>query len=374
MRTPTALCLAALLSLSAAPLWAEAATPEAASVVPAPHITVVPVKNRLLRDVVIASGMIGAVEQVQVAPLVEGQPIEELLADLGDQVVAGQVLARLSTSSLSLQKAQLSAALAAARAAVPQAQAQADEANRVAARSQTLLAQGTYSQANADKANAAATVATQALEAARANLALVEAQLANVDLMLARTEVKAPVAGEITARTAQIGTIASAAQPMFTMIRDNALDLRADVAEGDVLRLTPGQPVTLHLAGDSGTRKGTVRLVEPSIDLATRMGRVRITIDEASGVRPGMYAMAEVLVAERTAPAAPITALGISPEGPTALKVTGDTADLVPVTTGIRDAGWVEITQGLAPGDLIVAKAGAFVRDGDRITPVPVKE
>ena len=42
--------------------------------------------------------------------------------------------------------------------------------------------------------------------------------------------------------------------------------------------------------------------------------------------------------------------------------------------TGIRDAGWVEITQGLAPGDLIVAKAGAFVRDGDRITPVPVKE
>ena len=374
MRTPTALCLAALLSLSAAPLWAEAATPEAASVVPAPHITVVPVKNRLLRDVVIASGMIGAVEQVQVAPLVEGQPIEELLADVGDQVQAGQVLARLSTSSLSLQKAQLSAALAAARAAVPQAQAQADEANRVAARSQTLLAQGTYSQANADKANAAATVATQALEAARANLALVEAQLANVDLMLARTEVKAPVAGEITARTAQIGTIASAAQPMFTMIRDNALDLRADVAEGDVLRLTPGQPVTLHLAGDSGTRKGTVRLVEPSIDLATRMGRVRITIDEASGVRPGMYAMAEVLVAERTAPAAPITALGISPEGPTALKVTGDTADLVPVTTGIRDAGWVEITQGLAPGDLIVAKAGAFVRDGDRITPVPVKE
>lgn len=374
MRTPTALCLAALLSLTTSPLWAEAATPEAASVVPAPHITVVPVENRLLRDVVIASGMIGAVEQVQVAPLVEGQPIEELLADVGDQVQAGQVLARLSTSSLSLQKAQLSAALAAARAAVPQAQAQADEANRVAARSQTLLAQGTYSQANADKANAAATVATQALEAARANLALVEAQLANVDLMLARTEVKAPVAGEITARTAQIGTIASAAQPMFTMIRDNALDLRADVAEGDVLRLTPGQPVTLHLAGDSGTRKGTVRLVEPSIDLATRMGRVRITIDEASGVRPGMYAMAEVLVAERTAPAAPITALGISPEGPTALKVTGDTADLVPVTTGIRDAGWVEITQGLAPGDLIVAKAGAFVRDGDRITPVPVKE
>lgn len=385
---PTSLCLAALLSLTAAPLWAEAATPEAASVVPAPHITVATVQNRTLRDIVIASGMIGAVEQVQVAPLVEGQPIETLLADVGDQVTAGQVLARLSTSTLTLQKAQLTASLAAARASIAQAEAQAveaqasaDEANRVATRTEALKAQGTTSQANADKTNAAAvsansrvTIASQSLESARANLALVGAQLANVDLMLGRTEVKAPVAGEITARTAQVGAIASAAQPMFTMIRDNALELRADVAEGDVLRLAPGQTVSLHLVGDVAARKGTVRLVEPSIDLATRMGRVRITIDESTGVRPGMYAMAEVLVAERSAPAAPITALGISPDGPTALKVTGDTADLVPVTTGIRDAGWVEITEGLAPGDLIVAKAGAFVRDGDRITPVPVKE
>lgn len=374
MRISSTLCLVTLFSLPAAPLWAEAATPEAPAAVAAPYITVATVETRTLRDIVIASGLIGAVEQVQVAPLVEGQPIEELLADVGDVVSQGQVLARLSTSSLTLQKAQLTASLAAARAVIPQAQAQADEAQRVADRTQSLLGQGTATQANADKANAAAIGAAQSLEAARANLALVEAQLANVDLMLARTEVKAPVAGEITARSAQVGAIASAAMPMFSMIRDNALELRADVAEGDVLRLQPGQPVTLHLAGDTAPRKGTVRLVEPAIDTATRMGRVRITIDEASGVRPGMYAMAEVLVAERSAAAAPITALGISPQGPTALKVTGDIAALVPVKTGIRDQGWIEIFSGLTPGDQIVAKAGAFVRDGDRITPVPAQE
>ena len=332
------------------------------------------VQSRTLRDIVIASGLIGAVEQVQVAPLVEGQQIEALLADIGDQVTEGQVLARLSTSTLTLQKAQLTASLAAARAAIPQGEAQADEAQRVATRAETLLAQGSSSQAAADKARAAAIGAVQSLEAARANLALVEAQLANVELMLSRTEVKAPVAGEITARSAQVGAIASAAMPMFSMIRDNALELRADVAEGDVLRLAPGQTVKLHLVGDTGPRKGTVRLVEPAIDTATRMGRVRITIDDAAGVRPGMYAMAEVLVTERETAAAPITALGVSAGGQTALKVTGDTANLVPVTTGIRDSGWIEILTGLAPGDQIVAKAGAFVRDGDRITPVAAKE
>lgn len=384
MRTTPALLLAALLQLgAAAPLWAEAATEPAAtqtpstqapSSVPAPHITVAKVQTRTLRDIVIASGLIGAVEQVQVAPLVEGQPIEALLADVGDQVAEGQVLARLSDSTLALQKLQLTASLAAARATITQADAQSDEAARVATRTEALLKQGTSTQANADKANAAAISARQSAESARANLALVEAQLANVELMLARTEVKAPVAGEITARNAQVGAIASAALPMFSMIRDNALELRADVAEGDVLRLAPGQGVTLHLAGDTAPRKGTVRLVEPAIDTATRMGRVRITIDDAAGVRPGMYAMGEILVAERSAAAAPITALGISLAGPTALKLSGDTARKVAVQTGIRDAGWIEILSGLAPGDQIVAKAGAFVRDGDRITPVPAQE
>ncbi len=373
MRSLYILPLMAALATHAAPtpLWAEAEIALKPTVIQTPFITVSALATRNLRDVIIASGLIGAVEQVQVAPLVEGQQIEALLADVGDIVAQGQVLAQLSTSSLTLQKAQLNASLAAVRAAIPQAQAAADEAVRVAGRSDALLKQGTYSQANADKANAAAIGATQALEAARANLALVEAQIANVDLNLSRTKVIAPVAGEITARTAQVGAIASAAgQPLFTLIRESALELRADVAEGDVLRLAPGQTVDLHLVGDTAVRKGTVRLVEPSIDLATRMGRVRITIDDAAGVRPGMYAQATVLVAQRTALAAPITALGISTAGQTVLKVAGDTAAQVAIETGIRDGAWVEVTSGLSVGDQIVTKAGAFVRDGDRITPV----
>ena len=68
--------------------------------------------------------------------------------------------------------------------------------------------------------------------------------------------------------------------------------------------------------------------------------------------------------------AAPVTALGVSATGPTALKVTGDTARLVAVTTGIRDGAWVEISQGLTAGQTVVTKAGAFVRDGDHIAPI----
>lgn len=376
----------ALFATLAAPLHAETATPapEPANVLPA--ITVSTVQPRHLRDIVLASGLIAPVEQVQVAPLIEGQPIEVLLADVGDHVAAGQVLARLSTSTLELQAAQLAAQLASARAQIAQGEAQlidataaADEAQRVATRVASLRKTGSASQAQLDQAQANATsaharvsVATQGLEAGRAQEALVQAQIANVTLQLSRAEVKAPVAGEITARNAQLGAIASAAGlPMFTMIRDGALELRADVAESDLVRLARGQTADLAIVGGTAPLAATVRLVEPAIDAATRLGRARLEIADTSAVRSGMFAEAAILVTEREALAVPVTAIGATGQQATVLRVEGGVAHVVPVTLGIRDGGWVEVTTGLAAGDMIVTKAGAFVRDGDRINPVP---
>jgi HlyD family secretion protein len=191
--------------------------------------------------------------------------------------------------------------------------------------------------------------------------------------MLSRTEVKAPVAGRIVARNARIGAIATAAgQPMFVITRDAALELRADVSETDLLRLAPGQTAQLRAVGRAGTLSGTVRLVEPSIDPVTRLGRVRISVDDTGeALRTGMFVEAEIIAAEHDALAIPVTAIGASPEGSTVMRVAGGMVERVVVKTGIRDGGLVEITDGLAAGDTVVTKAGAFVRAGDRVTPVP---
>lgn len=263
------------------PAYAAEDAPAEAAAPALPAITVSTAGKRLLRDRVIVSGLVNPVEAVQVAPLIEGQPIENLRADVGDWVEEGQILATLSKTTLELQKSQYIASLASARATIAQAEAQllearaaADEAQRVNERTAALKVQGTASQAAADQASANAiaatarvTVATQSLEAARAQVSLVEAQLANIDLQLSRTEVKAPVAGEITHRNAVVGSIASAAgQPMFTMIRDGALELSADVAEIDLTRLQPGQTVSMVSVGSAERLTGSIRLVEPTID------------------------------------------------------------------------------------------------------------
>ncbi|MCU0800226.1 MAG: efflux RND transporter periplasmic adaptor subunit [Rhodobacteraceae bacterium] len=361
----------------------DAAPAAVAEVLPA--ITVSTVAAMALKDRVIVSGLIGPVERVQVAPLIEGQPIETLQADVGDLVAAGQVLATLSKTTLELQLSQTNASLASARATIAQAEAQmlearsaADEAVRVNERTAALREQGAASQAAADTAAANAisatarvTVAAQSLEAARAQVALVEAQMANAELSLQRTQVVAPVAGEVVERNATLGSVATAAgQPMFVIVKNNELELRGDVAEVDLLRLSVGQPASLRLVGVAEPLVGTVRLVEPSIDATTRLGRVRISIAEGANVRSGMFAEAEIIVGESLAPAIPATALGSAEGQPAVMKVTDGMVSRVTVTPGIRDGAMVEILQGLAIGDMVVTKAGAFVRDGDRINPV----
>ncbi|KRO87944.1 MAG: hemolysin D [Rhodobacter sp. BACL10 MAG-121220-bin24] len=350
-----------------------------------PAITVSRVANLALRDRIIVSGLVGAVEVVNVQPLIQGQPIEALESDVGDLVTAGQVLARLSSTTLELQKSQFNAALASARATIAQAEAQvleatssAAEAQRVADRTSTLRKQGTASQAAADQANANAisatarvTVVTQSLAAARAQLELAQAQMGNVELELKRTNVVAPVAGKIVSRNAQVGSVASAVGlPMFTLTRDNALELRADVAESDLLRIKLGQTVTMRAVGTRETLSGKVRLIEPSIDLRTRLGGVRISIDTPEMVRVGMFISAEILAAQRDSLAIPVTAIGSTAQGASVMTVKDGLVTRAQVTTGIRDGALIEILSGLAQDALVVTKAAAFVRDGDRINPV----
>ncbi|GHC61225.1 hemolysin D [Gemmobacter tilapiae] len=352
-----------------------------------PAITVSTVTKRPLRDMVLASGLIGAVEEVQVQPLIEGQPIETLQAEVGDVVTEGQVLATLSLSTLELQKSQFVASLESAKATIAQAEAQvleaqssADEAQRVNERTEKLREQGTASQAQADTAQSAAisatarvTVARQSLEAARAQLALAQAQLANVELQLQRTKVVAPVSGEIIQRNALVGGIATAAgQPMFVIVKEGALELRADVTEADLARIKAGQTVTIKAVGATETLTGQVHLVEPRIDTATRLGTARIRIDHPELVRSGMFAEANILAAEHEAVAVPVTAVGSGPDGASVMRISADGAvERVLVKTGIRDGGFVEIVEGLADGQVVVTKAGAFVRPGDKINPVP---
>lgn len=375
---------------------AEAGTTAAAegsaktATVSRPAISVTPVTVHVLKDRVRASGLVGAVDQVLIQPQIEGQAIESVNADVGDQVKQGDVLATLSDSALTLQKSQLEATRAAAMATIAQSEAQmveakasADTADKARARAELLKQQGSLSQAAYDQAVTAATaadagvlVSTQTNAAAKAQLDVVDAQIQNVNLQLSRTKITAPADGTIIEKNASTGAIASAAgKAMFVLIRDGLLQMNADVAEQDLPRLAVGQRVALRAAGTTEPLTGTVRLVEPAIDPLTRLGRIRIVIDPPAPVRSGTFLEAEVQISDREVPSVPINALGTDAAGSYVMAVDDQgKVHRTQVTTGVRDGGLVEIMSGLAAGHNVVAKAASFVRDGDQVTPVAVAE
>ena len=374
----------AIALLVSAPVFAEDNTPANAQI-NEPAIVVTSVVSRDLTDRVLASGSIQPEEEVYVQPLVEGMSIKLLKADIGDRVQKDQVLAVLATDTLILQKSQLvanKAKVAAARAqleaSLDEARANAGEAVRQRDRAMALAKTGTVSSSQSEQLKATATAAAARVNAAEkaliandADMKVADAQIDNIDLQLSRTDVKAPVAGVISQRNAKMGAIASGAgQPLFTIIRDGELELKADLAESDVLKVAPGQKAQISLIGGKKPILGTVKRVEPTVNATTRLGAVEITLDNSGEARSGMYAQAEIIIAEKTAAALPVTAVTTNSNNTTTRVVTDGIVHIVPVTTGIQDGAYIEITSGLTVGEDVVAKAGAYVRDGDKVKPV----
>jgi HlyD family secretion protein len=386
----TAAILAVSILLAAPAMAAEDTnTKPAAREQSYPAIRVVTARERTLTDRVIVTGTIEAVEEVYVQPEVDGLQIDKLEADVGDVVKAGQTLATLKQDSLILQKSQLQANRAKTvavgaqlEAQLAEAQANEQEAIRQAVRAENLVKSAAVPVSQAEQLRSAATAATARVNAARqgilaneADVKVLDAQISDIDLKLARSDVKTPVAGVVSARTAKIGANAmmNAGSPLFTIIRDNAIELKADVAEGDVLKLKPGQIVHVSVAGTSREVAGKVRMIVPVVDAQTRLGTVKITIDDPAVARIGMYASAEIIISERKVLSLPLTAVTAEKDGMDVRRVEDNRVEMRKVETGVQDGDYIEISKGLAVNDVVVEKAGAYVRDGDRITPVPEK-
>ncbi|WP_105383431.1 efflux RND transporter periplasmic adaptor subunit [Neorhizobium alkalisoli] len=379
---------ALLLSLAASSALSQEAPPAAAAQPKLPSIVVTETVTKPLVDRIIATGTIKPVQEVYVQPLVEGLSIKTLGADIGDEVKADSVLATLNEDALLLEKSQLEANKAKAEAGLAQYKAQVIEAEanladatRQRDRTKRLSQSGTSTVSQVEQAEALVEVRQAQLNAAKQSVAVgdsdikvVEAQIEDIDLKLARTGVKAPVSGVVSARSAKVGAIASGTgEPLFTIIRDGAIELVADLSETDIQKVKVGQKALVSVAGGKTKIEGKVRLVSPTVDATTRLGAVHIVIDDESGARAGMYASAEIVVTETSALALPLSAVITGRDGSSARKVQDNVVKQVKIETGIQDGGFVQVVSGLEAGDLVVAKAGAFVRDGDKIAPVPAE-
>jgi HlyD family secretion protein len=118
---------------------------------------------------------------------------------------------------------------------------------------------------------------------------------------------------------------------------------------------------------------GRVRFVSKTVDSTTQLGEVRVSISFDKRLKAGMFGRAIINSGQRCdRVAVPLSAL-LYGEGVSVVQVVRDERiESRIVTTGLQSEGNVEIRQGI--GDMVVARAGAFLRDGDRVTPVVVDD
>ena len=372
------------LALLTMPLPLQAQTAPAAA---GPSVSVTQAQTTEIVQSVVVSGSVVARDEILVAPEVDGLAIIELLAQEGDKVAEGQVLARLSRVTLDVQKAQNDAQIARAEALMAQARAQIAEAdanlvqaNNAFDRTKALRESGNTSVETFDQRAAAArsgqaraNSARQALAIASADLALAQAQGKDIAVKLARTEIKASRAGVVSRRTARLGAMASVlpqTDPLFRIIADGAVELEAQVAEVELPKLKLGQGVAVTPAGANDALAGTIRLIMPEVDKASRLGRVLVALDGNPPVAIGSFARGIIETGRKRAVTLPLSAITYSRAGATVQSVKDGKVTTKPVTLGLVGHGRAEIVSGITEGETVVARAGTFVRDGDTVTPV----
>jgi RND family efflux transporter MFP subunit len=361
---------------------------EKPSVVTPPTVTVSRVTPADFVEKVLVTGSLVPREDVLVAPEVEGLRILELRADQGDVVKKGDILAVLETITLDAQLAQNAANLERSLAAIEQSRSQIAEvearlAEAVAQleRAKPLSESGYLSGSTLDQRTAAKRslealliAARNGLKASEAEKVQLEAARRELEWRRSRTDIRAPVDGIISRRSAHIGAIATAVgiaagDPMFRIIQNGEIELDAEVGEADVRKLEAGQPAAITVA-DGNKVEGTVRLVSPEVDNTTRLGRVRIFLGSGKDLRVGTFASGSIETARERGLAIPVSSISTAAGVSTALVLDGDRVRKRTVETGLAMNGLIQVRKGLADGDRVISRAGTFLKDGDAVRPV----
>jgi RND family efflux transporter MFP subunit len=354
------------------------------SLVLAAAVTVARVAPADFVETVLATGSLVAREEILVGPEVEGLRITEVLADEGMRVKKGDVLARLVADTLDAQLAQNDAALARAtatiaqaRSTIVQAEARVVESNNAFERAKPLRTAGHMAESAFDTREQAARTAQAQLVAARDGLTAAEAEKAQIEAQRrelawrrGRTEVVAPADGIVSRRMARIGGYAAgAAEPMFRIVAKGEIELDAEVTETRMAAVKVGQTARVEITG-LGHIAGTVRLVSPEVDKATRLGRVRIFLGDNPALRVGAFARGGIETASGRGLAVPASAILYGPDGASVQLVRANRVETRRIKTGLVAGALAEVREGLSEGDVVVSRSGTFLRDGDAVRPV----
>lgn len=318
-------------------------------------VEVVKVESRPVSDVVTTTGEISARVQSDLSFRVSGRIIERLV-DIGDHVTSGQILARIDPQE---QKADLQVALA----TLQSAQAQQTQARQAYDRQQSLFNTGVTTRAALDQAQ-------ETLLTGQGTVQSAQAQVDTARDALEQTELKADADGIITARNAEVGQVAQAAQLIFTLAHDGPRDA---VIEADETTLLGGEiqnDIVVRLLSGGNDMKASVREISPTLDTSTGTIRVKLTLESKADVRLGSPVVAIAHYEPVNTIELPSSAMTSLAGKPAVWLIDPKTAavSLREIKVGKYANGHFSVMSGLSEGEVVVVNGTKFLALGETVT------
>ena len=332
-------------------------------------------------------GNVQAVTEAPILARAEGYLVKRV-ADIGDRVKAGELLAIIDAPDLDQQVTQAKATLDQATASLVQAQANLEQAKAnehlaevTKQRNDTLVQRGVLSKQEGDQSTAVygAQVATvraaeASILAAQQNVKAADANLKRLTELQAYKEVRAPFDGVITLRNVDTGTLINSQTTMLYRIAQfDVLRIFVNVPQSFSEQLHPGMPADVAIQELPGRHfQGKVTRVSGSLDSSTRTLLAEVQVRNPDGkILPGMYATVQIAVNRTLLPImVPGDAIVTRATGASIAVVDPDrTVHYHPVQLG-RDYGLeVEVTSGLRDGQIVVVNPNDDVREGVEVKP-----
>lgn len=346
---------------------------------------VVPAMEGRLPRTVTVTGTLAADEEVAAGFKVAGR-LSELAVDLGSVVRKGQVLARLDPSDFRFRVEQAEAALRQVRAGlglppegpdgsvdpektapVREARAVMEEARLNRDRMAQLREKDLVPRAEYDAAVSRMLVAESRYQAGieevrnrQELLAERRSMLSLARQQLADTVLVAPIDGAVRERRASVGEFLAAGAPVVALVRIHPLRLRVAVPERESAAIRIGQAVRVRVEGDPAEHEGRVARLSPSIQEQNRTLVVEAEVpNRGRRLRPGSFARAEIVVeADRAAVLVPATSVVSFAGVEKVFGVKDGVAVEKRIRSGRRAGDRVEVLEGLAAGEPVVAEPG----------------
>lgn len=327
--------MSALLTLGACG-QPEASRNDKAVTLPPARVRTTAVVAREIPASIEVTGTVRPVQRAQVAAKIMGT-IEELPVTLGQQVRAGELLARISAGEIAAQ--------------VAQARAQLNGARRDLERERGLLEKGAST--------------TETVRRLEDQLVASEARLREAEVMLGYAEIRAPFDGVVARRPANAGDLAAPGALLLEIEGTSRFEIEAGVPESLTSGLKVGSLLRVEVPSGSRHFEGRIAEVSSAADPQARTVLVKIAVPEDTPVRSGQFVRVAVPGEVRRAlfvPASAVTRFGqmerVFSIGP------DDRAVLRLVKTAGRHNGLIEIVAGLSEGERVIVDPPAGLREG----------